>query len=123
MNGTGATPATLFARSVVMSCNATKYIGTGSITAAQVAAIFGTGTNGNNDAFTSTLTGVFINGAGENGVTPFDSTTAPGSSFFTKTAWIGAVQNSSDNWYAGWTCDNSIVNFGSGSACTSLPTT
>ncbi len=122
MNGSGATPSTLTARSVVMTCNATKYIGTGSYTAAQVAGFFGAGANGNSDSLTSTLTGVYVNGANETAVTAFNVTTL--SSFFAATTYIGAVQNSSDTWYAGWTCNSGAANFGATStSCTLLPIT
>ncbi len=121
MNGSGATPVSLTARSVVLQCNATKFLGSGTITAAQVAAFFGTGTNNNNDAFTPSLTGGFINGANETAVTATDPKTI--SAFFDTTTWIGAVRNTADNWYAGWTCNSATANFGTTStACTSLPT-
>jgi hypothetical protein len=121
MNASGTTPATLTARSVVMSCLAPKYIGSGAYTEGQVSAAFGAGANNNSDSFTSTLTGVFVNGANENGVAAFDASTL--ASVFTATTYIGAVQNSSDTWYAGWTCNSATANFGStSSACTSLPT-
>lgn len=123
MNGSGTTPATLKAFSVVLQCNATKYIGTGSYSAAQVATNFGSGANRNNDAFTSTLASLFINGANETGVTATDPKTT--SAFFDTTTYIGAVKDSADTWYAGWTCNSATANFGSGNtgACTSLPTT
>jgi len=122
MNGSGGTPATLTVRSTVAQCNATKYLGSGTITAAQVAAFFGTTTNNNNDAFTPTLTGGFINGTAEGAVTGFDAKTL--NAFFDTTTWIGAVRNSADNWYAGWTCNSATANFGTTStACSSLPTT
>jgi hypothetical protein len=121
MNGSGGTAAsTLLARSVVMTCNATKYLGTGTYTAAQVQGFFGSGSNNNNDAFTSTLTGGFINGANETGVTAFDVTTL--SSFFSSAPYIGAVRDSSDTWYAGWTCNSGAANFGATSqSCLLLP--
>jgi hypothetical protein len=123
MNGSGATPVTLTARSVALQCNATKYIGSGTLTAAQVQTAFGAGQNNNTDTFTPTLTSTFINGANETGRTPFDAKTL--NAFFDTTAWIGAVRNSADNWYAGWTCNSGVADFGSGNsgACTSLPTT
>ncbi|HET7817165.1 MAG TPA: hypothetical protein VFK58_06265, partial [Sphingomicrobium sp.] len=124
MNGSGTTPATLTARSVVMQCNATKYIGTGSYTAAQVAAFFGSGSNNNNDAFTPTLTNVYLNGANENAVTATDPTTF--SSFFSLLSphRIGAAWTGNDTWYQGWTCNSDVANFGASSTdCTSLPTT
>ncbi|CAM4314861.1 Lipoprotein [Novosphingobium lubricantis] len=129
LNGSGGTAnrTTLLARSVVMSCNSTKYLGTGTAssggyTAADVATLFGSGQNGNNDAYTSTLTGGFINGANETAVTPFDVTTL--SSFFSAVTYIGAVKDSNDTWYAGWTCNSGAANFGSTSgSCLALPTT
>lgn len=126
MNGSGATPATLTARSVVLHCNATKYLGSGSFTAAQVAGFFGSGSNNNNDAFTNSLTGtgLYLNGANENAVTAFDATSL--SSFFRVTSpnRIGAAWTENNQWYVGWTCNSATANFGSGSsACASLPTT
>jgi len=123
MNGSGSTPATLTASSVALTCNATKYLGTGSFSAAQVSGFFANGQRNNNDALTSTLTSLFINGTNENGVTATDPKTV--SSFFDTTTWIGAVRNASDTWYAGWTCNSTAADFGTGNtgACTSLPTT
>jgi len=122
LNGSGTTPVTFAARSVVLQCNATKYLGSGSITAAQVATFFGTGSNNNNDAFTSTLTSQYINGTAETAVTGFDAKTL--NAFFDTTTWIGAVRNAADNWYAGWTCNSTAANFGTTStSCSSLPTT
>ncbi|OYW49022.1 MAG: hypothetical protein B7Y36_13350 [Novosphingobium sp. 28-62-57] len=121
----GANATTLLARSVVMQCNATKYIGSpvsGGYTAAEVATFFGSGSNGNNDAFTPTLTGGFINGANETAVTAFNVTTL--SSFFSSVAYIGAVRDASDTWYAGWTCNSAAANFGTTSrSCFAIPTT
>ncbi|KPF93606.1 hypothetical protein IP81_02475 [Novosphingobium sp. AAP83] len=123
MNGSGgANSATLLARSVVMTCNATKYLGTGTFNATQVGDFFGTGANNNNDGLTSTLTGGFINGANETAVTPFSIVSL--SSFFADRPYIGAVRDSTDTWYAGWTCNSTAANFGSTSgSCLSLPTT
>jgi hypothetical protein len=104
-----------------MSCNATKYLGSGTYTAANTQTQFATGTNNNSDAYTSTLTSTFINGANESGVAAYDVTTL--SSFFDKVTYIGAVSGASDTWYKGWTCDNATANFGSNAACTALPTT
>ena len=123
MNGSGTTPATLIPRAIVMQCNATKFLGTGTYTASQVSGFFGSGSNGNNDAFTPTLTGLFLNGTNETGVAGIDAKTL--ATFFDTTTWIGAVRNSSDNWYAGWTCNSATADFGTGNsgACTTLPTT
>ena len=127
LNGSGATPATLTARSVVMTCSTDKYIGTGSYTNAQVAAAFGSGSNNNDDSFTSTLTNLFVNGANEDAVPTFDVTTLlPASTIFANDPSpyrIGAVWAGNDTWYQGWTCNSSYANLGGGSACTSLPTT
>lgn len=111
-------------RSVVMSgCATQKYVGSNGVTDAQVAAIFGSGTNNNNDAYVSTLTNLFVNGATEAAVTPFDATTI--NSFFDKTTYIGAVKDATDTWYKTWTCNSATADFGTGNTglCTSLPTT
>jgi hypothetical protein len=107
-------------RSVAMQCGTTKYVGSNGVTAAQVETIFGSGANNNNDAFTPTLTSVFINGANETAVPGFDATVW--STFFTAVNFIGAVR-SSDNWYQGWTCNSSTADFGTGNSglCTTLP--
>lgn len=122
VNGSGVTPATLVARSVVLQCNATKYLGSGSYTGTQVATLFGTGANNNNDAFTTSFSSLFINGANETAVVATNPTTF--SSFFTATNYIGAVRDASDTWYAGWTCNSSTATLGTSvtGLCTSLPT-
>ena len=110
-------------RSVAMQCGTTKYVGSNGVTATDVQNIFGSGTNNNNDAFTPTLATTFVNGANESAVTATDPQTL--SSFFDVTTLIGAVRNSADTWYTGWTCNMSYANFGTGNSgsCTSLPTT
>lgn len=122
LNGSGAAPVTLATRSVVMQCNATKYIGSGSLSPAQVQAAFGSGANNNNDAFTPTLASLFINGTNEDGVPAFDATVW--SSFFDAPSpnRIGVAWTGNDAWFTGWTCNSSTANFGpASSACTSLP--
>jgi len=142
LNGTGTTPASLVARSVVLQCNAKKFLGAGdvvgsttlggSITAAQVATAFGSGSNNNNDAYTPSLTAVFVNGATETAVTATDPKSIAGlpaifQSFFDTTTYIGAVKDANDNWYKGWTCNSSYAPFddttNANRSCTSLPTT
>lgn len=126
-----AVRTTLVARSVVLQCNSTKFIGDGSYTAANVATAFGSGTNNNNDAYSSTLTMTFVNGANEDAVTPTDpSSLATGSvipaGFFTAAPTpyrIGAAWTGNTSWIAGWTCNAGYAALGGGSACTSLPTT
>jgi hypothetical protein len=126
MFGSGTTPATLTARSVLLQCNAAKFGagGTGNLfTAAQVAGFFGTGANNNNDGFTPTLTSLFFNGASEDAVTAFDVSTL--ASFFQLPSpnRVGAAWTGNNSWYTGWTCNSATANFGAGStACTSLPT-
>jgi len=125
MNGSGTTPATLVAKSVVMQCNATKYLGTGSYTASQVQAAFATGTNNNNDAFVPTLTAIFVNATAETAVVATDPKLT--NAFFDTTTYIGAVKDANDNWYKGWTCNSSYAPMdtttNANRACTSLPIT
>jgi hypothetical protein len=104
--------------SVVASCGSTPIDDDGDISAAAIQSLFTTGTN-NNLNFTSSLTGGFVNGPNETAVTPFNATGV--SSFFTAVTYIGAVQNASDVWYRGWTCDSGTAAFGSNSNCTGLP--
>ncbi len=82
---------------------------------------FITGGTGNNTTFTNSLTANYLNGANETNFTPiFNVTTL--SSFFTATTYIGAVAPT-DNWTAGWTCNMSLLNFGTGNSgsCLTLP--
>ena len=122
MNGSGTTPSTLTTHSVALNCNATKFLGTGSYTATQVSGFFAAGTN-NRDAFTPTFSSLFVNGSNETGLVAFNVTSL--GSFFTAVTYAGAVKDSTDTWYAGWTCNSGAANFGTGNsgACTSLPTT
>lgn len=128
INGSGsvADRATLTARSVLMQCNATKYLATGTAgiayTVPEIQAFF-TG-NGNNDAYTASLSAVFINGANETtGVTAFDAKTLD--AYFDTTTYVGAVRDANDTWYAGWTCNSSFAPFDNTTvarrACTSVP--
>src|SRR5690606_32921806 len=95
--------------------------GTGGIaySAAQVAGFFSG--NNNTDAFTSTLTSLFVNGANETALVATDPTTL--SAFFDTTTYVGAVQNSNADWFARWTCNSSYANFGAGNTgnCTAVP--
>jgi len=121
MNGSGPVPVTLVARSTVMQCNATKYLGTGSYTATTTQGWFGAGAHNNSDTHVSSLTGGFINGPNENAVTATNPATFD--PWFTPTTYVGAVRDASDTWYAGWTCNSATANFGPTSgSCTSLPT-
>lgn len=107
-------------KSVVMSCAAPAFIGANGVTNAQVEAIFGSGANNNNAAFTLSLTDLFINGANETAVAAVDPKTVD--AFFDTTDYIGAVKDATDTWYQGWTCFSSAADFGGGeSECSSLP--
>jgi len=106
-------------KSVAMACGATQFVGSGGLTAQQVADTFNAGTN-NTSTFTSTLSSVFINGANETARTAFDAKTLD--AFFDTTTYVGAVKDANDTWYAGWTCNSKTATFSAtGSACTSLP--
>jgi hypothetical protein len=120
-------------RSVRLACP-TAYRNDGNVTTATVAAIFGDGTNNNEDAHVSTLTGTgpYINGANESAVAATDPTTFNADPFATVNAaapnrltavsYIGAVQNAGDIWYAGWACNSGYANFGTlSTSCTSVP--
>jgi len=106
-------------QSVVMQCAATQFVGSGGVTAQQVADVFNAGTN-NNASFTATLSGTFINGANETAAVATDPKTLD--TAFDTTTYVGAVQNAADTWYAGWTCNSAVATFDTTStACTSLP--
>jgi hypothetical protein len=96
---------------------------TGSPSASDIQAIFNRGSN-NNASFTSTLTNLFVNGAGESAATAFDASTLNDSTnFLVRTSYVGAVSGADDTWYQNWTCNSATANFGgSGTACTTLPT-
>lgn len=87
--------------SVFMSCP-TAFRDDSSVNGAATGAMFNAGTN-NTANGASTLTSTFINGANENAVTAYANLTSL-SSFFTPVSYIGAVRNSSDTWWQGWTC-------------------
>lgn len=108
-------------RSVSMQCNASPFLGTGGVTDAEVRTIFEAGTN-NRSTYTPSLANIFVNGATETGFTPFDAKTL--NSFFDTTAYVGAVRDANDTWYAGWACNSATASFGSTSGnCRNLPTT
>lgn len=100
-------------RSVYFACNR-PYEDDANVNAAATGAVFISGTNINNTATgTSTMLAPagatisnqnlnFINGANETAVTV---TNAPAVySGFVAVTYIGAVRNSADTWYLGWTC-------------------
>lgn len=107
-------------QSVVMTCSTGgAFVGSGGVSAQQVADVFNAGAN-NNAAFTSTLTNVYVNGANETAAVAVDPKTLDAA--FDTTAYVGAVRNATDTWYAGWTCNSATATFDTAStACTSLP--
>lgn len=105
--------------SVAMQCAAEAFVGSGGLTATQVADAFNAGAN-NDAAFTATLDSTFINGANEAALTATDPQTLD--TAFDATDYVGAVRDANDTWYAGWTCNSATADFGTAStACTSLP--
>jgi hypothetical protein len=105
--------------SIVMQCAVTQFVGSGGVTADQVATTFNAGTN-NNAAFTATLASTFVNGANEAAAVATDPKTLDAA--FDTTTYVGAVKDANDTWYAGWTCNSATASFGTtGTACTSLP--
>jgi hypothetical protein len=118
-------------RSVALACP-TAFRDDGNVTVADIQAIFGSGSNGNNSNFTSTLMNIFVNGANETGVAATDPTPFNADPFATVNAaalnrleavtYIGAVRNAADSWYSGWTCNSAYASFGSaGGNCTAIP--
>jgi hypothetical protein len=106
-------------QSVAMQCAATQFVGSGGLTAQQVADTFNAGAN-NNASFTATLANTFVNGANETAVVATNPQTLDAA--FDATTYVGAVRDANDTWYAGWTCNSATASFGTTStACTSLP--
>ncbi|HYG27158.1 MAG TPA: hypothetical protein VD906_09640 [Caulobacteraceae bacterium] len=71
------------------------------------AARFAEGSN-NNASYTNTLTNLFVNGNQEATRPVFNITTlnggTGGDTFFQSVNYVGAVRDSSDTWWQGWTC-------------------
>lgn len=67
-----------------------------------VAAMFNAGSN-NTANGTSTLTGIFINGANESAVAAY-ANLRQRSSYFQQVNYIGGVRDANDTWWQGWTC-------------------
>ncbi|KAA9017931.1 hypothetical protein F4U94_07630 [Sphingobium limneticum] len=105
--------------SVVMQCNSTPYKGSRGVDAATVQSIFEAGAN-STISYTPSLTSLFINGPTETARTAIDPKTIDTN--FATTNYIGAVKDSADTWYAGWTCNSATASFGSTSGnCTVIP--
>lgn len=94
--------------------------GSGGVSAAAVQALFDTAPGAhNNTAYPATLAGVFRPGSSELGATASDPSLIDPR--FEPALYVGAVAGPEDDWFSGWTCDSATADFGSGSACTSLP--
>ena len=116
-------------RSARFACP-TAFRNDGNVTVAEIA-IFGGGTNNNNDAHVPTFSSVFINGANETAVAATDPTPFNNDPFVTVNAaapnrlglvaYIGAVRDAADNWYSGWACNSFYANFGASRLCTAIP--
>ena len=119
-------------RSFQLDCP-TAFRDDGNVSTADIAAIFGTGTNNNNSAFDNSLTNVFVNGPNESAVAatdptpfnddPFGPANAAAPNRLSGVAYIGAVRDNADTWFSGWACTSFFANFGAGGLCTSIPTT
>ncbi|WP_417620136.1 hypothetical protein [Parasphingorhabdus sp.] len=104
--------------STFLSCG-TAFKDDGNITVAVIQTIFNAGSN-NTANGTSTLAAgawplAFINGANENGVTPFAASGAD--AWFEDVSYIGAVKDANDARFMGWTCGLYAVD----PACTDAP--
>ncbi|MET0291678.1 MAG: hypothetical protein ABW136_04880 [Steroidobacteraceae bacterium] len=110
-------------RSVAFQCGATPFVGSSGLTAAQVQTAFNP-TATASVSFTNTLANVFRPGASETAFGATDPKTIDPA--FDTTAYVGAVRDATDTWYAGWTCNSATANFdatgATGTLCTSLPT-
>lgn len=102
-------------RSVVLSCGAGAYLNDGDVSAATIQSLFESAIFNNNPALASSLTSIFVNGPNEMTVPAFNAPSLGG--FFTTTNYIGAVRDTNDSWYRGWTCDSATADFGSGAPC------
>ena len=107
--------------SLVGDCDATSPVRGGVNTDASDAELLALFDANSDLGFTISLTDTFVNGANENAVTAFDATAL--SAFFTASTFIGAEDDNLADNFGDWTCNSSIVDFGSANgACTSLPT-
>jgi hypothetical protein len=100
---------------VYFSCAGGNVIGSSSVTTPQAEAQIALGANNVLNG-SSTLTNGIVNGANENAVTAtaFPTTLNAGTGlsgtntavtgFLTSVNYIGAVRNSTDTWYRGWSC-------------------
>ena len=104
--------------SVIGDCSATQPLrATDGAALADLEAVYNAASANNTLDTDVTFTDPFFFDAA--GAPTFDITGL--SSFFVAADYIGALESASDDRFEGWTCDSGILDFGSGSACTSLP--
>ncbi len=101
--------------SVFLAC-ATSFVDDGNVSTADIGNIFGGGSN-NTASGTSTLDMIFINGANETAVSPFDVSAI--NSFLEAATYIGAVRDANDTRFQGWTCGL----YAADAACEDVPAT
>jgi hypothetical protein len=123
-------------RSARLACP-TPYRNDTNVTGAETAAVFGDGTNNNEDAHVPQFSMVFVNGMNESNVTATDPTpfnndphagagqpNAAAPNRLSAVTYIGAVRDAADTWFAGWACNSFYVSFGGTSGlCTAIPIT
>ena len=110
-------------RSVNFECKGgAPYLAGTGVTVADIASVFGSGTNGNLDSFVSSLVSLYINGPNETARPAVDPKTFD--AFFDTTTYVGAVQNAANDWTVGWTCNSGTASFRNSTSgeCLSLPT-
>ncbi|WP_439491636.1 hypothetical protein, partial [Blastomonas fulva] len=100
--------------SVFLSCP-NAFTDDGNVTVAAIQALFTAGSNNTTNG-TSTLSGIFINGANETARPVFNVTAI--NSFYNSVTYIGAVRDAADTRFQGWTCGL----YSSTPACTAVPT-
>lgn len=89
-----------------------------SITADEQLAVVNAGTNNNVNGVSTGLSGLFPTSATSLATAVDPSTVNP---FFTSTNYVGALNGPTDTAFAGWTCNSTTANFGTGTACTAVP--
>lgn len=99
--------------SVFLSCP-NAFTDDGNVTVAAIQALFTAGSNNTTNG-TSTLSGIFINGANETARPVFNVTSI--NSFYTAVTYIGAVRDAADTRFQGWTCGL----YSTTPACTAVP--
>lgn len=108
-----------FFRAMLFSCAGGAYVDDGDVTADTIRSIFETSGTNNDPAFRSSLTSLFVNGANENAIIAYDATRL--GAFFSSPGYVGAVKDSTDRWYAGWTCNSATADLSGSASCMAVP--